>query len=58
MLEWMGLNFYDYDGIQPKLSPPQTFQPAVYQAQKVQKYTLNSPLQALLILKNDDDVEN
>ena len=25
MLEWMGLNFYDYDGIQPKLSPPKHF---------------------------------
>ena len=29
VLEWMGLNFYDYDGIQPKLSPPQAFLPAV-----------------------------
>ena len=25
VLEWMGLNFYDYDGIQPKLSPPKHF---------------------------------
>ena len=25
VLEWMGLNFYDYDGIQPKLSPPKYF---------------------------------
>ena len=30
VIEWKGLNFYDYDGIQPKLSPPKTFQPAVY----------------------------
>ena len=22
MLEWMGLNFYDYDGLQPKITPP------------------------------------
>ena len=25
VLEWMGLNFYDYNGIQPKLSPPKHF---------------------------------
>ena len=25
VLEWMGLNFDDYDGIQPKLSPPKHF---------------------------------
>ena len=30
VLEWMGLIFYDYDGLQPKITPPQTFQPAVY----------------------------
>ena len=29
-----------------------------YKAQKVQKYALNSQLQALQILKNDDKVEN
>ena len=29
VLEWMGLNFYDYDGLQPNITPPQTFQPAV-----------------------------
>ena len=29
-----------------------------YKAQKVQKYVLNSQLQALLILTNDDEVEN
>ena len=29
-----------------------------YKAQKVQKYALNSQLQALQILKNDDEVEN
>ena len=29
-----------------------------YQAQKVQKYALNSQLQALQILTNDDEVEN
>ena len=29
-----------------------------YTAQKVQKYALNSQLQALQILKNDDEVEN
>ena len=22
VLEWMGLNFYDYDGLQPKTTPP------------------------------------
>ena len=30
----------------------------MYKAQKVQKYALNSQLQALQILKNDDEVEN
>ena len=30
----------------------------MYKAQKVQKYALNSHLQALQILKNDDEVEN
>ena len=30
----------------------------LYKAQKVQKYALNSKLQALQILKNDDEVEN
>ena len=29
-----------------------------YKAQKVQKYALNSQLQALQILTNDDEVEN
>ena len=29
-----------------------------YKAQKVQKYALNSQIQALQILKNDDEVEN
>jgi hypothetical protein len=29
-----------------------------YRAQKVQKYTLNSQLQALQILANNDEVEN
>ena len=29
-----------------------------YKAQKIQKYALNSRLQALQILKNDDEVEN
>ena len=29
-----------------------------YEAQKVQKYALNSQLQALQILTNDDEVEN
>ena len=29
-----------------------------YEAQKVQKYVLNSQLQALQILKNDGEVEN
>jgi hypothetical protein len=29
-----------------------------YKAQKVQKYTLNSQLQALQILKNGDEVKN
>ena len=29
-----------------------------YKAQKVQEYALNSQIQALLILKNDDEVEN
>ena len=29
-----------------------------YKAQKVQKYALNSQLQALHILKNNDEVEN
>ena len=29
-----------------------------YKIQKVQKYALNSQLQALQILKNDDEVEN
>ena len=29
-----------------------------YKAQKVQKYALNLQLQALQILKNDDEVEN
>ena len=29
-----------------------------YKAQPVQKYALNSQLQALQILKNDDEVEN
>ena len=29
-----------------------------YRAQKVQKYALNSQLQALQILTNDDEVEN
>ena len=29
-----------------------------YKAQKVQKYALNSQLQALQILSNDDEVEN
>ena len=29
-----------------------------YKAQKVQKYALNSQVQALQILKNDDEVEN
>ena len=29
-----------------------------YEAQKVQKYSLNSQLQALQILKNDGEVEN
>ena len=30
----------------------------LYKAQKVQKYALNSQLQALQILTNDDEVEN
>ena len=30
----------------------------LYRAQKVQKYALNSQLQALQILTNDDEVEN
>ena len=30
----------------------------LYKAQKVQKYALNSQLQALQTLKNDDEVEN
>ena len=30
----------------------------MYKAQKVQKYALNSQLQALQILTNDDEVEN
>ena len=25
VLEWMGLNFYDYDGLQPKITPPKHF---------------------------------
>ena len=25
VLEWMGLKFYDYDGLQPKISPPKHF---------------------------------
>ena len=29
-----------------------------YKAQKVKKYALNKKLQALQILKNDDEVEN
>ena len=29
-----------------------------YKAQKVEKYALNSQLQALQILTNDDEVEN
>ena len=29
-----------------------------YKAQKIQIYALNSQLQALQILKNDDEVEN
>ena len=29
-----------------------------YDAQKVQKYDFNPPLQALQILTNDDEVEN
>ena len=29
-----------------------------YKAQKVQKYALNSHLQAFQILKNDEEVEN
>ena len=29
-----------------------------YKAQKVQKYALNSQLQALQVLTNDDEVEN
>jgi hypothetical protein len=29
-----------------------------YKAQKTQKYALSSQLQALQILKNDDEVEN
>ena len=29
-----------------------------YKVQKVQKYALNSQLQALPILRNDDEVEN
>jgi hypothetical protein len=24
-LEWMGLIFYDYDGLQPKITPPKLF---------------------------------
>ena len=30
----------------------------LYKAQKVQKYALNSQLQALEILTNDDEIEN
>ena len=30
VLEWMGLNFHDYDGLQSKITPPKTFQPAEY----------------------------
>jgi hypothetical protein len=30
----------------------------LYKAQKVQKYALNSKIQTLQILKNDDEVEN
>ena len=26
----MGLNFYGYDCLQPKTTPPKTYQPAVY----------------------------
>ena len=25
VLEWMGFNFYDYDGLQPKITPPKHF---------------------------------
>ena len=24
-VEWMGLNFYDYDGLQQKITPPKHF---------------------------------
>ena len=46
----------------PVLRAPPDFQtlrqPCMYNAQKVQKYALNSQLQALQILTNDDEVEN
>ena len=44
ILEWMGLNFYDYDGLQPKITPPKHFsrqcslQPTVVHSTKRGRY--------------------
>ena len=51
-------DFFGYFNALKTHCADQTFWRGVYKAQKVQKYALNSQLQALQILTNDDEVEN